>query len=125
MPIYTYKAVTKNGLVVKNRVEVPSKQILIKGLKKSHLIPVSVEQVSYRAKARKKQKKNITNMQEVMKDVNTTQVGKNSKREMSTKEKINMYLAKTERITSRDLVIFTQNFYLLKNFVHRIYYSYL
>ena len=33
---------------------------------------------------------------------------------MSTKEKINMYLSKTEPITSRDLVIFTQNFYLLK-----------
>lgn len=114
MPIYTYKAVTKKGLVVKNKVEVPSKQILIKGLKNSNLIPVNVEQVSYRAKARKKQKKNITNMQEVMKDVNTTQVGKDSQRVMSTKEKINMYLAKTERITSRDLVIFTQNFYLLK-----------
>ena len=33
---------------------------------------------------------------------------------LSTKEKINMYLAKTEKITQRDIVVFTQNFYLLK-----------
>ena len=47
-----------------------------------------------------------------MQNVNTTQI--RAKKEMSTKEKINMYLSKTEPITSRDLVIFTQNFYLLK-----------
>ena len=33
---------------------------------------------------------------------------------ISLKEKINLKLAATEKITNRDLVIFTQNFYLLK-----------
>lgn len=47
-----------------------------------------------------------------MKNVNTTQI--NTKKTSTTKEKINMYLSKTEKITNRDLVIFTQNFYLLK-----------
>ena len=48
-----------------------------------------------------------------MKNVNTTQLG-NKKKTLTTKEKINLYLAKTEKITQRDLVVFTQNFYLLK-----------
>jgi len=47
-----------------------------------------------------------------MKNVNTTQIG--PKRTLSTKEKVNLYFAKTEKITDRDIVIFTQNFYLLK-----------
>ena len=36
------------------------------------------------------------------------------KRTSTKKEKINMYLSKTEKVTHRDLVIFTQNFYVLK-----------
>ena len=48
-----------------------------------------------------------------MKQVNTTQLGP-KKKTLSTKEKINLYFAKTEKITSRDLVVFTQNFYLLR-----------
>ena len=48
-----------------------------------------------------------------MKNVNTTQLGAN-KKTLTTKEKVNLYFAKTEKITQRDLVVFTQNFYLLK-----------
>lgn len=114
MPTYMYKAVTKTGLVVRNRVESASRQGLIKMLKNNDLLPISIEQISYMSKrAPKKQKKNITNIQEIMKNVNTTQIGVKSKTQ-TTKEKINLYLAKTEKITQRDLVVFTQNFYLLK-----------
>ena len=114
MPTYMYKAVTKSGLVVRNRVESASRQGLIKMLKNNDLLPISIEQISYMSKRTpKKQKKNITNIQEIMKNVNTTQIGVKSKTQ-TTKEKINLYLAKTEKITQRDLVVFTQNFYLLK-----------
>ena len=114
MPTYMYKAVTKTGLVVRNRVESASRQGLIKMLKNNDLLPISIEQISYMSKRTpKKQKKNITNIQEIMKNVNTTQIGVKSKTQ-TTKEKINLYLAKTEKITQRDLVVFTQNFYLLK-----------
>ena len=114
MPTYMYKAVTKSGLVVRNRVESASRQGLIKMLKNNNLLPISIEQISYISKRTpKKQKKNITNIQEIMKNVNTTQIGVKSKTQ-TTKEKINLYLAKTEKITQRDLVVFTQNFYLLK-----------
>lgn len=109
-----YKAVTKTGVIVRNKVEAPSRQNLIKSLKNSNLLPISIEQVSYRSgKKPRKQKKNVTDIQEIMKNVNTTQLG-NNKKTLSTKEKINLYFAKNEKITQRDLVVFTQNFYLLK-----------
>lgn len=114
MPVYVYKAVTKTGLVVRNKVEASSRQNLMQSLKNGNLLPISIEQVSYRSKnAPKKQKKNVTDIQEIMKNVNTTQLG-GKKKTLTTKEKINLYFAKTEKITQRDLVVFTQNFYLLK-----------
>ena len=114
MPTYSYRAVTKQGVIVRNRVESPSRQSLIKMIKNNNLIPIDIVQLSYMSKRTpKKQKKNITDIQEIMKNVNTTQIGAKS-RTQTTKEKINLYFAKTEKITQRDLVVFTQNFYLLK-----------
>ncbi len=112
MPTYMYKAATSSGLIVRNRVEASSKQNLLRTLKDNDLMPITIEQISYSAKKKKAKKKNIKDIEEIMKNVNTTQI--NTKKTSTTKEKINMYLSKTERITSRDLVIFTQNFYLLK-----------
>ena len=114
MPTYTYKAISKKGVIVRNKVESASRQGLIKMLKDNNLLPISIEQINYRGKLQpKKQKKNITNIEEIMKNVNTTRIGAKAKTQ-TTKEKINLYLAKTEKITQRDLVVFTQNFYLLK-----------
>ena len=112
MPTFIYKAATSTGMVVRNRVEAGSKQSLIRTLKNNDLMPISIEQVAYSSKHKKSKKRNIKDIEEIMNNVNTTQI--RAKKEMSTKEKINMYLSKTEPITSRDLVIFTQNFYLLK-----------
>ena len=112
MPTYMYKAVTSSGLVVRNRVEAGSKQNLLRTLKENDLMPITIEQVAYSAKKKKTKKKNIKDIEEIMKNVNTTQI--NTKKQSTLKEKINMYLSKTEKVTSRDLVIFTQNFYLLK-----------
>ena len=116
MPTYMYRAVTKTGLVVRNRVESGSKQNLIKLLKNNELTPITIEQLSYKSlkKSQAKKKKNITDIQEIMKNVNTTQLGKEKNKTLSTKEKVNLYFAKTEKITPRDVVVFTQNFYLLK-----------
>ena len=116
MPTYVYRAVTKNGVVVKNKVESSSRMHLVKILKNNNLLPISIEQVAYRNNKNtpKKQKKNVTDIQEIMKNVNTTQLGNVKRRELTAKEKVNLYFARTEKITPRDLVVFTQNFYLLK-----------
>ena len=115
MPTYMYKAMTRTGVVVKNKVESASKQHLVKTLKNNNLLPISIEQLAYKSKnAPKRQRKNVTDIQEIMKNINTPQIGSEKQRSLSTKEKINLYFAKTEKITTRDVVIFTQNFYLLK-----------
>ena len=112
MPTYIYRAVTSAGLVVRNRVEAGSKQNLLRALKDNDMMPITIEQVAYSAKKKKTKKKNIKDIEEIMKNVNTTQI--NTKKQSTVKEKVNMFLSKTERVTSRDVVIFTQNFYLLK-----------
>ena len=113
MPTYVYRAVTSSGLMVKNRVEAGSKQNLLRALKDNDLMPISIEQVAYSSmRKRKKKKKNVKDLEEIMKNVNTTRI--NTKKTSTVKEKINMYLSTTEKTTSRDIIIFTQNFYVLK-----------
>ena len=115
MPEYVYRAVTDKGLIVKNKVEDVNKQTLVKRLKSNDLTPIQVVQVGYIGKKVKKKKRNITNMEDIMKSANSTSLLRNdAKRNISLREKVNLKLAATEKITNRDLVIFTQNFYLLK-----------
>ena len=114
MPVYVYRAVTEKGLIVKNKVEEASKQTLAKRLRENGMTPIEIMQVAFKGR-QVKQKKNVTDIQEIIKNVNTTQVGqKQSIKKMTAMEKVNLYLAATERVKPRDIVIFTQNFYLLK-----------
>ena len=50
MPIYIYKAVTRNGQVVRNRVEESNKYILLRRLKKNDLTPIAVTQINAKIK---------------------------------------------------------------------------
>ena len=114
MPTYVYKAATKRGVIVRNKVEANSKQSLIKLLKQNDLLPIDVEQVAYYSKQKRQHKKNVVDIQEIMKNINTTQLNREHVKEPTVKEKVNMYLAREKKVTRRDLMIFTQNFYLLK-----------
>ena len=113
MPVYVYRAVTDKGLIVKNKVEEANKQTLVKRLKNNGITPIEIIQVAYKGQVKKK--KNITNIQDVLKNVNTTQVNaRQNAKKLSGIEKINLYLAATEKVKVRDIIIFTENFYLLK-----------
>lgn len=115
MPEYVYRAVDSNGIIVKNRVQDKSKQNLIKKLKLNGLMPIAVNQVSFGKFKKSSLKRNITNIDELMQYANSASVApKKNVRKFSTIEKINMTLSKTQKVTSRDIVIFTQNLYLLK-----------
>ena len=57
MPTYMYKAMTKNGVVVRNRVESASRQHLVKTLKNNNLLPISIEQLAYKSKNAPKRQK--------------------------------------------------------------------
>ena len=115
MPEYVYKAVDENGIIVKNRVQDKSKQNLIKKLKLNGLMPINVTQVSFGKYNKVGMKKNISNIDEIMQLANSASIApKKEGRKFSAVEKLNMSLTKTQKVTSRDLVIFTQNLYLLK-----------
>ena len=113
MATYTYKALTKRGLIVRNRVEAPTKQSLIKSLKQNQLLPISVTKIPYGGKkVKRKQKRNISNVEDMIKNINTTRIEPREKQ--SSYQKVRSYFTKQQKITSRDIVVFTQNFYLLK-----------
>ena len=115
MPQYVYRAVTDKGQIVRNRIEESSKQTVIKKLKHGGLMPIQVTQVGYAAQKVKKKKKNITSIDDIMQSANSSNLMKNGpERKLTWFEKANLKLRETEKITNRDLVIFTQNFYLLK-----------
>lgn len=113
MPIYTYKAMTKDGLIVRNKVEAQTKQSLYKILKSNEMLPIAISKMPYAKKKQAiKKKKNVSYMDDFMKTINTTEIVKD--KGPSAKERIKMYLVQNRKITPRDLVVFTQNFYLLK-----------
>ena len=115
MPTYVYKAVNKNGVIVKNRVEEGNRLTLVRKLKSNGLYPITIIQtVARRNPTAGKKKRNVSDIQELIKGSNTTTIGLESRNGMRTIDKVNAYLASQQKITSRDLVIFTQNFYLLK-----------
>lgn len=53
MAVYIYKAMTKSGLVVRNKVEAPTKQHLVKMLKDNDMLPISVDKMPYGQKDKK------------------------------------------------------------------------
>ncbi|MBQ9297477.1 MAG: type II secretion system F family protein [Clostridia bacterium] len=112
MPLYMYRALTTDGHIVKNRIEDTSKSSIIKRIKRNGLTPISVVQLKARTQ---KNKKNINNVEKMLENLNNGSVIKKpTKRKVSTKEKLANTLVKSNRITSKDIIVFTQKFYLLK-----------
>ena len=112
MPFYTYRAVSKNGKVVTNKVEEVSKSALIAKLKRNGFMPITVVQVKFKRDITKKRNADKIDINKILRNVNVER-GK-AKVNLTRAEKMKMFLSKNTKITSRDLVIFTQNFYLLK-----------
>ena len=115
MPLYKYKAVTKEGEIVENRVDAINQYALINKLKKNELLPIEVTQInSLGAKIRKKQKRNIESNNSVLKSIRSEEIKKSLRSKPSFITKIKRALNKNAKITKRDIAIFTENFYLLK-----------
>lgn len=115
MPIYRYKAITENGIVVTNTIEESSKYAAIKRLKRNNLFPINVDKSLQRTKSKRTVRKNSKGVGDILKDVDTTNILLNRGKPKTTYfDKIYHNITKSERITSRDIIVFTQNFYLLK-----------
>lgn len=114
MATFSYRALTEDGRVVRNRVEEVNRLTLIKKIKANGLYPISITQSVSRRNAPTKKRKNISNLQSIIEDVNTNITFNDNRRKLSLKDRVNNYLGTTEKVTERDIAIFTQNFYLLK-----------
>ena len=116
MAVYRYRAMTPNGIIVTNRIDETNRGAVIKKLKRNNLIPISItEQLSITQKNVKIKKKNVKGIEDILKNVNTSDIAASrEKKNQSYIQKVNQALSRTEKITTRDIVIFTQNFYLLK-----------
>ncbi len=115
MATFNYKALTEDGRIVSNKVEEGSRLNLINKLKENGLQPISVVQTrNKRTKILKKRKRNVSSIQDVLASVDTTAILNESKRKLTVKDKINNYLGTEDKVTERDISIFTENFYLLK-----------
>ena len=113
MPVYSYRALTKTGQEVKNKVEDVSRYNLIRRLKTNGLMPISVVQINTRLRSNREGKRNKKeNIDAILKRIGTQTEG--GRRKISFKERLSLIFAGGERIKTRDVMVFTQNFYLLK-----------
>lgn len=112
MPIFVYRAVTENGTIVRNKVEEINRKSLIRKLKNNNLTPINIVQVNRLvAKGQKKQKRNINDVNDIIENagfINNRVEGE--KKSLLKRLGINV----TTKITTRDIVLFTQDLYLLK-----------
>ena len=115
MPIFVYRAVTNNGTIVRNKVEDINRKSLIKKLKRNNLTPINIVQVNrIVSKRTQKQKRNISYVNDIVKDNDAGSYFNATERPEKVSLLKRMGLNITTRITTRDLVIFTQDLYLLK-----------
>ena len=115
MPLFKYKAVTKQGQIIEHKVDALNQYMLIDKLKKNDLLPIEVTQVnSLVSNKTKKQKRNIESNNSVLKSIRSDEIKKSLKVKPSFFTKVKRALNKNSKITKRDIAIFTENFYLLK-----------
>ena len=114
MPTYIYKAVNKNGDIIRNKVEDSTKLALYRKLKENGFLPISINQTITTRRNSNMRKKNSKNIDNLMKNVATTQLETPKRKSLSSMDVIKSYFSLRPRVTQRDLVVFTQNLYLLK-----------
>lgn len=113
MPEYIYRAIDDHGIMLKHKVQEKSKQNLVKKLKANGLTPIDVRQTSFGKSKKTKKTTQNRDISELVKLANENDRSATA-RKRSTKERLAMKLTQTEKITTRDIIVFTQNFYLLK-----------
>ena len=115
MPIYKYRAATKAGDVVENRIDAPNKYALLKKLKNNDLYPISVVAINVKVnKNINKQKRNIEANNSVLKQVRAEQIEKSMNKKDNWFRRMKDTMQKHKAIKKRDILVFTENFYLLK-----------
>jgi type II secretory pathway component PulF len=115
MPRFVYKAISPQGKIVKNTMDDASKVSCIKKLKRNGLTPISVTQtISVTKSSSMKSKRNSKSAEQLRKELVSAKISQESRKKISVIESLDRALRATEKVSSRDIRVFTQNFYLLK-----------
>ena len=90
-------------------------QISLDKLKENNIMPIDITQVGISLR-KNKQRKNMAQAKEIFKEVNMAQIKtkKEVKNKPKTADSIKKYFEMNQKVTTRDIVIFSQDFYLLK-----------
>ena len=118
MPTYIIKAKTPQGQIINTKMNDASRLSCVRKLKRNGMIPISVVQ-GFTLNITKtpqdaKNRKNIKNQEKQRLEIISAQIQPKKKTKTPFVEKIDQFLRSTEKISSRDIRVFTQNFYLLK-----------
>lgn len=112
MPTFVYRAVNAKGDIIRNRVEDINRKSLIKKLKNNNLMPINIVQVNRIVTGpKKKQKRNIKSIDNIVENNSYTNYDKTDNKKSLLKQ---LGINISRKITTRDIVIFTQDLYLLK-----------
>lgn len=116
MPSFKYRAVTEGGNIVQNRVEEVSRKALIKKLRRNNLTPINIVQVNSKliSKSKQKQKRNVNDVSDILEGTDIQEYINVAERSEPKSFLKKLGINVTTKITTRDLVIFTQDLYLLK-----------
>lgn len=121
MPVFICKSLTPQGKIVKTRLEESNRLACIKKLKKNGMTPISVQSTS---SLRKSKNQTLHEKTKMKSNINYAQVAQIKRNQENAKKKARANIAELfsadgniiggPKISSRDIRIFTQNFYLLK-----------
>ena len=115
MPTFNYKAITPQGVVVKSKLEDASKMSCIKKLRRNGLVPISVTQtLTLNRGSNTNKNKNLKTKYVQTQNKATAQIKSKNQKKQTLIERLDKALVSTEKITFRDIRVFSQNFYLLK-----------
>ena len=115
MPTFLYKAITPQGQIVKSRMDDSSKFSCVRKLKRNGLTPISITQtITVTRGSNNARKKNLKPNQIRGLQKATAKVMSKNQKKPTFIERLDRALMSTDKITFRDIRVFSQNFYLLK-----------
>ncbi len=112
MPSYKYKAVAEDGKIVLGRILATSQNAALDSLKNDNLQPISIKKLNEKKKVYKKinyKKIDKENKEEKRREAKRRKVS-----QMSFKEILTMDVNLSKKVSTNDILVFANDFYILK-----------